>query len=484
MTPATTEGSSPRSPPSLELVAELEGHGDRAWHLAWNPRMPVLASCSTDKDVRLHSYRFVPTSSTIASNASSATTSTTDTDIAAPRNGTTRKPQFNLREVVPTGHKRTVRQVAWAPSGKTLATASFDSTVGIWERIQDIEGVHDDHDHDHGQEGHQCGSGGAATGPIRLTNGGALLDEPEWDCIGTLEGHESECKSVAFSHTGGVLASCSRDKSVWIWEVQPDAEFECLSVLMEHSQDVKVVAWHPKEEILASASYDDAIKLYIDDPSDDWFCFSTLTGHESTVWSLAFSPCGRFLASASDDKTVRIWRRLSADECEARGVAAEGKMAGRAGEKWVCAKVLRDYHARTVYSVSWGHAVASHPGGRQSLGRIATGGGDGRVCVFDVYEDADGSGLAPVTELVAKVEQAHGVSDVNCVSWAPRDLEGGSGGASVQEVGDDGRPLSEHEGVTHEHMGDLLATAGDDGTLKVWTVPGSALAPRAAANEA
>ncbi|KAN0064342.1 Cytosolic iron-sulfur protein assembly protein [Thecaphora frezii] len=435
--------------PALQLISELEGHSDRAWHLAWNPRMPLLASCSTDKDVRLHAYKFVPAAVSISTDGPQKSS---------------KVPHFNLREVIPTGHKRTVRQVAWSPSGRTLATASFDSTVGIWERIEDIEGANAEAD----------GERPAASedmGPIKLSNGGATLDDPEWDCIGTLEGHESECKSVAFSHTGGVLASCSRDKSVWIWEVQPDAEFECLSVLMEHSQDVKVVTWHPKDEILASASYDDAIKLYIDDPSDDWFCFTSLMGHESTVWSLAFSPCGRFLASASDDKTVRIWKRLSAEECEAQGLAPEGKMPGRKGERWVCAEVLRGFHVRTVYSVSWGVNKASTD--PNSLGRIATGGGDGRVCVFEVSEGA-GSGRNSVeTKLVAKIEHAHGVSDVNSVAWAPASLDRET---SIEEVGEDGRPLSEHEGITHEHMSDLLATAGDDGTVRIWTVPGSALA--------
>lgn len=170
---------------SLKLttaIAALPGHTDRAWKLSWSPAEPLLASCSSDKSIRLYSYSSPPPSSSSTS---------AETIIAS--------PTFTHTSTIPTSHSRTVRSLAFSPTGTTLATASFDSTVGIWQRINE-NGVEDD-------------------------DAGNTLGGGEWEALDPLEGHESECKSVEWSYDGRLVASCSRDKSVWIWEGASTSRF-------------------------------------------------------------------------------------------------------------------------------------------------------------------------------------------------------------------------------------------------------------------
>ena len=156
-------------------------------------------------------------------------------------------------------------------------------------------------------------------------------------------------------------------------------------------------------------------------------------GHTSTVWDIAFTPSGEYLASCSDDTTLKIW-----------------KMIRENGEVQIKpAATCSGYHTRTVFSVDCStgrkeesNSSVSNEGFR---GYIATASADNSICVFAISEQTkaaarqgalENDGGVVSCELECRKEQAH-PCDVNCVRWHPKE-------------------------------GCLLASAGDDGCIKIW----------------
>lgn len=410
-----------------------------------------------------------------------------------------------------------------------LATGSFDASVGIWRR------------EDGAGEEKRMNVTGKGMGGVDFDSRDREIeigaygqeeeeeDEEEWKFAVVLDGHESEVKSVAWSAGGNFLATCGRDKSVWIWEELGGDEFETVAVMSEHEGDVKCVGWHPEEELVASASYDDEVRLWRDD-GDDWGCCGVLRGHGGTVWGLAWEGVkwvvhgdgdgvagekkgewvrrrgrsGPRLVTCSDDLSVRVWRRRPREKVVQSRYSII--RSGSNEEDWVEEARLPAVHRRGIYAVAWSRN-----------GRVVSTGGDGAVVVYeerwrkiDTKEESPMDGTAPMDQehengilpdsadettksnesanhsrpqpanpqddqtpqnpppptpisndeaissatewvIVAQIESAHGVFEVNHVTWAPR-------------------PVVKREDVSESEGGreDLIVTTGDDGVVKVW----------------
>ena len=234
------------SEPFLTLLTEVpNAHREFIWNVKFHPSLSIMASCGSDKKINIWKYEANENFASIKKLACLAQT-----------------------------HSRTIRCINWDTTGNYLAASSMDSTVSIWKMINKENNI----------------------------------DNLKFECLTTLEGHDSEVKCVSWSISGKYLSTCSRDKTVWIWDVEED-DFSCNTVLHGHSQDVKMVKWSPREDVLFSCGFDDSIKVWMyDESQDDWCCVNTLSNHFSTVWCIDFDKKGELLASCSDDLSVIIWR--------------------------------------------------------------------------------------------------------------------------------------------------------------------------------
>jgi cytosolic iron-sulfur protein assembly protein CIAO1 len=421
------------------------------------------------------------------------------------------------------GHTRSVRSVAWkphlGPGRLCLVSGSFDSTAGLWrwegggegggEGVEDEAGLEVEVTRNTGKKARGAGGARFSDDEDDDDEGGGGGTDKEWEFTLVLEGHDSEIKSVAFSPGGQYLATCSRDKSVWIWEdvgaTEADDEWETVAVLTEHEGDVKAVAWCPDlpgrtgrrgrygSDVLASASYDNTVRVWREDGDGEWVCVAVLEGHEGTVWGVQWEPrprADRFprLLTWSADRTIRVWTLQEEEEEEDAQTAQQqqnpwsGALGGIPNtmrrslkEEWTCTATLPHAHTRDVYSVSWSAAS----------GLVASTGSDGVVVLYGEDEETknegeggdgptgaadgddvqmtNGQGEEALEEsrgawrVLTRLPNAHGPYEVNHVTWCRRY--------------DAGCP-AERRGVE-----EMLITTGDDGVVRPWAVAQGSSAP-------
>jgi len=212
------------------------------------------------------------------------------------------------REILrlPERHENTAVCVAFSPDGALLATGSWGGMLRIWDsRTGELLCKIPAHAHRLSAVVFSPDSRRVATACFDRTV--KLWDVSSRQLLQTLHGHTGLVSGLAFSHDGRrIFSSGGEDKTVKVWDPQTGEE---ILNLRGHTLFCHDMTASPDGARLASAGKDGTIRIWdstTPTPGDGFACVTCEHGHE--VWSVDFSPDGHYLASGSwGERSVRVW---------------------------------------------------------------------------------------------------------------------------------------------------------------------------------
>jgi WD40 repeat protein len=213
---------------------------------------------------------------------------------------------------------RDVQSVALARGGKLLAVAAADGTLRLWNvsrpghprRIDTVtaEGQDDAlYAAAFSPDGSVLAAAGA-DGTVGLWN---VTDPRHPVSLGTpLTGPTNTTYSLAFSPNGELLAAGSADDTVRLWNVSDPAHPVSVGgALTGATGPIQAVAFSPDGKLLAAGSADDTVRLWnVASPAKPVLAGRPLNGPAGVVGAVAFSPNGQTLAAGSHDDKVWLWQ--------------------------------------------------------------------------------------------------------------------------------------------------------------------------------
>ena len=419
----TREGAAPRT---------LEGHGGLVFGVHYSPDSKRLASASFDRTIgiwrlpegkrertlrgapkSLLSVRFSPDGKHLASSGYDGLVRTWHADTGA-------------LVASQRGHDEMVEGLAFSPDGRYLVSGSRDRSVRLWASAATSRSVGSDQGHsgpvyglNFSPDASLIASSGV-DGTIRIWRRDSGHEER------VLRGHKGRVRGLVFNPDGDMLASVGYDRTVRLWDLSRGGDSRVLGGARSQMESVR---FSPDGRLLATGSGDTQVRLW---DVKARTMVRMLKGHSDRIKDLSFSPDGERLVSAARDGTLRVWR------------VSDGKGLG-----------VLEGHKGEVSGVTF-----LPPAGTS----LVSCGSDGTVRLWDL-----GTGANRVLEQhqarAYKVALLKGRSQV-VVSWSDKQLS-----VVPLGVGQVRRVVGHHSEVNTVAAsadGAFVASAGDDGTVRLW----------------
>jgi len=303
-------------------------------------------------------------------------------------------------------HRRRVTEVAIAPDGTFIASASEEKDLKLWDTAT-------------GTELHSLdGRGPCAVAP----DGSFILSAGEGNTLklwnpnsgeelGVLPGHTDTISCCEVSPDGSIAVSGALDNTLKVWDLATCKE---LRTLEGHTDAVLACAIAPDGSFILSASSDASLKIW------DISTIEEAKGmaHADGIESCSFAPDGTFLVSTGGDRVINLWDSVTGNKLRTfSGHAPRSSVASILSDRGEDEELIRQIAADEGGTV-FGCAVA--PDGSY----VVSAGWDR---VLKLWEPASGEELLT--------------------------LEGHHGGVMTCAVAPDGS---------------YIVSAGDGGDIKVW----------------
>jgi WD40 repeat protein len=337
-----------------------------------------------------------------------------------------------------------VNAVAFSPDGHTIAAASSDDQVLLWNAVtgqllgtlpgpQPVTSL--------AWDGNHTLIAGGADGMIRL-----------WRVPGPILLAGGGVNNVSFSPASGLLAVAGPDLQLW------NTRTRAMTAAADSTGTfANTVAWAPGGRLLAAGYGAGYLRLYqvsggrltpIGAPL-------TATSH-GLIEYVAFSPSGQLLASAADDGTVRLWSL--ADPAHPHQVA----ILHDAGDNYVFSTAFSP-SGQVLAAASSDNLVrlwnVRDPARPRPIGRTLTG---PEGYVYSVAFSPDGSTLAA------------GSTDGTIWLW---NLSDPARPTLITDVTDALTPTGHVYSVAFSPDGGTLAAGSSDGSVRLWDIrPTAAIA--------